>query len=945
MSPSRSVLLVGEGNFSFSSSVCKLDSESGSNITATCLQHQEEALRHDGAAANIQTIKDSGGSVLFEVDCTKLGECAFLKGRVFDRVVFNFPHCGRKSGVKKNRELLKNFFLSCVEVLAGDGEVHVSLCNGQGGTPADQPKREWHNSWQVSAMAAEAHLILSAVRQFESDNLPSYKSTGYRSQDKGFHVEKALLHVFSRSAPFTPVQIVQMEEVVEGEIVHYNIPAELSDYVSRGFLSSDSIHPVKLVQDFLLEGLGKHWPVSMKRQPFPLLISAKQLQTCCHDLDSLQYYWIHLLQKELTSQTQEDDAVCSNIKATSPPTKADRVRSKGTESLQPVCCHDFNLEVEEGLYLLRPSLLPQLEELLINTDTSGNAEPQEEIDQSRGGQVWAPEGSTAFKCLLSARFCAALLSNISDCDETFNYWEPMHFLLYGTGMQTWEYSPLYAIRSYAYLWLHALPACLHAHVLQTNKVLVFYFVRCVLAFCCCVCELYFYKAVCKKFGLHVGRLMLAFLVLSTGMFCSSAAFLPSSFCMYTTLIAMTGWFQDSIPLAVMGVAAGGIVGWPFSALIGFPIAFDLLVIKREWKSFLIWCALALLLLLVPLVAVDSFFYGKLVIAPLNILLYNVFTEHGPDLYGTEPWHFYFLNGVLNFNLVFVLALFSLPLTALMETLLHRFNVQNLGRPYWLTLSPMYLWMLVFFTRPHKEERFLFPIYPLICLSGAVALSSLQKCYHFLFQRYRLEHYTVSSNWLALTTVVAFTVLSLSRSVALFRGYHAPLDLYPEFHRIAKDPTLHSVPDGRPVSVCVGKEWYRFPSSFLLPHNWQLHFIQSAFKGQLPQPYASGPQATQIIPANMNDQNLEEPSRYVDIKQCHYLVDLETDEETPLEPRYSTSKEEWSVVAYKPFLQASRSSPLFRAFYIPFISDHHTTYRRYMILKARRQKQPRKRAHG
>ncbi|XP_023197674.1 ferredoxin-fold anticodon-binding domain-containing protein 1 isoform X2 [Xiphophorus maculatus] len=350
MSPSRSILLVGEGNFSFSSSVCKLDSESGSNITATCLQHQEEALRHDGAAANIQTIEDSGGSVLFEVDCTKLGECAFLKGRVFDRVVFNFPHCGRKSGVKKNRELLKNFFLSCVEVLAEDGEVHVSLCNGQGGTPADQPKREWHNSWQI----------------------------------------------------------VQMEEVVEGEMVHYNIPAELSDYVSRGFLSSDSIHPVKLVQDFLLEGLGEHWPVSMKRDPFPHLISAKQLQTCCHDLDNLQYYWIHLLQKELTSQAQEDDAVFSNIKATSPPTKADRVRSKGTESLQSVCCHDFNLEVEGGLYLLRPSLLPQLEELLINKDISGNAEPQEEIDQS--SEV---EGSEAEEACDSCNGSSSLLFGIS----------------------------------------------------------------------------------------------------------------------------------------------------------------------------------------------------------------------------------------------------------------------------------------------------------------------------------------------------------------------------------------------------------------------------------------------------------------------------------------------------------------------------------------------------
>lgn len=44
--------------------------------------------------------------------------------------------------------------------------------------------------------------------------------------------------------------------------------------------------------------------------------------------------------------------------------------------------------------------------------------------------------------------------------------------------------------------------------------------------------------------------------------------------------------------------------------------------------------------------------------------------------GTEPWHFYFVNGILNFNLVFALALFSLPLTALMETLLHRFNGED-----------------------------------------------------------------------------------------------------------------------------------------------------------------------------------------------------------------------------------------------------------------------------
>uniref|UniRef100_A0A671SH02 Mannosyltransferase n=1 Tax=Sinocyclocheilus anshuiensis TaxID=1608454 RepID=A0A671SH02_9TELE len=513
---------------------------------------------------------------------------------------------------------------------------------------------------------------------------------------------------------------------------------------------------------------------------------------------------------------------------------------------------------------------------------------------SKAGQVWAPEGSTAFKCLVSARFCAALLSNISDCDETYNYWEPTHYLLYGTGMQTWEYSPAYAIRSYAYLWLHALPACFHAKLLQTNKVLVFYFLRCMLAFTCCVCELYFYKAVCKKFGLHVGRLLLAFLVLSAGMFCSSAAFLPSTFCMYSTVVAMTGWFQGRPSLAVLGIAAGVIVGWPFSALLGIPIAFDLLFLKKKWKSFITWTLVALLLFLVPVVVVDSYYYGKLVIAPLNIILYNVFTPHGPDLYGT-----------LQIICIYILKIILTHIKIKLK---------------WFTVKHV----IVHSSQCHKMAS---------------------KCYHFIFQRYRLEHYTISSNWLALGSVLLFGVLSLSRSVALFRGYHAPLDLYPEFHRIAKDPAIHTVPEGRLVNVCAGKEWYRFPSSFLLPNNWHLQFIQSEFRGQLPKPYSMGPDATWMIPSDMNDQNLEELSRYVELKQCHYLVDLATETEAPREPRYANNKEEWSIIVEKPFLDTTRSSRLLRAFFIPFLSEQYTTYSRYVILKPRRPKQTRKRTQA
>ncbi|VDK21552.1 unnamed protein product [Anisakis simplex] len=59
---------------------------------------------------------------------------------------------------------------------------------------------------------------------------------------------------------------------------------------------------------------------------------------------------------------------------------------------------------------------------------------------------WQPASSSVFKILFSLRISAAMWSAISDCDEVYNYWEPLHLFLYGSGFQTWEYSPVYAIR-------------------------------------------------------------------------------------------------------------------------------------------------------------------------------------------------------------------------------------------------------------------------------------------------------------------------------------------------------------------------------------------------------------------------------------------------------------------------------------------------------------------
>jgi len=58
------------------------------------------------------------------------------------------------------------------------------------------------------------------------------------------------------------------------------------------------------------------------------------------------------------------------------------------------------------------------------TESSLKTEGYSEEDDS----MWSPNIQTTFKCLASARLCAAVWNNIQDCDETFNYWEPVLFI-------------------------------------------------------------------------------------------------------------------------------------------------------------------------------------------------------------------------------------------------------------------------------------------------------------------------------------------------------------------------------------------------------------------------------------------------------------------------------------------------------------------------------------
>jgi alpha-1,2-mannosyltransferase len=85
-------------------------------------------------------------------------------------------------------------------------------------------------------------------------------------------------------------------------------------------------------------------------------------------------------------------------------------------------------------------------------------------------------------------------------------------------------------------------------------------------------------------------------------------------------------------------------------------------------------------------------------------------------------------------------------------------------------------------------------------------------------------------------VALFEVASASRSLALYFNYRAPLSLYAQLsHYAAAVEVSQHAQAASQAKVCVGKEWYRFPSHFFLPDTaspLRLEFIASSFDGSL-----------------------------------------------------------------------------------------------------------------
>jgi alpha-1,2-mannosyltransferase len=121
-------------------------------------------------------------------------------------------------------------------------------------------------------------------------------------------------------------------------------------------------------------------------------------------------------------------------------------------------------------------------------------------------------------------------------------------------------------------------------------------------------------------------------------------------------------------------------------------------------------------------AIDFGFYNKSTSPPLNILLYNAIGGKGDELYGTEPASYYLRNLLLTLGLCWPLGA-AAPILVLRNAL-HKYTCkQSLHREVLqlVVCAPVLLWMLLLFRRPHKEERFMYPIYPLMVLMTSFSI--------------------------------------------------------------------------------------------------------------------------------------------------------------------------------------------------------------------------------
>ncbi|CAN0922852.1 Heavy metal-associated isoprenylated plant protein 41 [Linum grandiflorum] len=184
-SPEHDILLVGDGDLSFSLSLARTFG-SADNIVATSLEDKQELMKkYKDAESNIEELKAYGGQVIHGVDATKMRFRNELRLRKFDRIIFNFPHVGfharedSPTMIRENSKLVQGFFKNASGMLRPHGEIHVTHKTGKP-----------FCCWNIVDLALGCYLVLKERAEFRMEDYPFYRNKrgDGRDSDKEFRI-------------------------------------------------------------------------------------------------------------------------------------------------------------------------------------------------------------------------------------------------------------------------------------------------------------------------------------------------------------------------------------------------------------------------------------------------------------------------------------------------------------------------------------------------------------------------------------------------------------------------------------------------------------------------------------------------------------------------------------------------------------------------------------
>lgn len=246
-----------------------------------------------------------------------------------------------------------------------------------------------------------------------------------------------------------------------------------------------------------------------------------------------------------------------------------------------------------------------------------------------------------------------------------------------------------------------------------------------------------------------------------------------------------------------------------------------------------------------------------------------------------------------------------------------------------------MWLAIFTVQPHKEERFMYPAYPFLTLNAAISLHIIFSAIGSSDPKTLAGKIPARLKLLAVGIVMLLSLdVSLARVYGVYTGYSAPLKIYSRLWGSKNGPAALAREQDL---LCLGKEWYRFPSSYFLPKNMHAKFVRSEFRGLLPGEFSEARtgfgfwSGTWLPTKGLNDRNEEDMGKYVDVKACNFFVDtqyaLRRDPLPPSEPDYIADAASWDIIHCEPFLDAASTHILARTLWVPDLDIIPDKFRR------------------